>query len=235
MGRAFAESVPAARAVFEDARSRRRLRPRPTLCFEGPLERALRDRGHAARARRRDDRLPARPWSEAGLRPTSSSATASASTRPWSPRARSRRPDAVRLVRERGLATAAAAAEHAGRDGRRDRARRRRVVEHLCDGDRRRLARELQLPRPGRRVAAPWTGVAGADGGGRGRRRAPGDPAQGLGRLPQPAHRRRPSRGCGGASTQVEFHEPDDARSSRPSACGLATAEEIPRAARASS
>ena len=35
-------------------------------------------------------------------------------------------PDAVRLVRERGIATAAAAAEHAGRDGGGDRPRRRR-------------------------------------------------------------------------------------------------------------
>ena len=59
--------------------------------------------------------------------------------------------DAIGLVRERGLAMAEAAKAHPGLDGRDPRARGRGRRGALPQ-DRERLARELQLPRPDRRL-----------------------------------------------------------------------------------
>ena len=70
MGRAFAESVPAARAVFEDA-DRAVGYGLTELCFEGPIERLVRDGDHAARARRGDARVSRRGARRAASAPIS--------------------------------------------------------------------------------------------------------------------------------------------------------------------
>jgi [acyl-carrier-protein] S-malonyltransferase len=112
MGRAFAESVPAARAVFEDA-DRAVGYNLTDLCFEGPLEQlsatevtqpalvaatiaclvGVQESGLAA------DFVIGHSVGEYAALVASGAVSG---------------PDAVRLVRERGLATAAAAAEHPG-------------------------------------------------------------------------------------------------------------------------
>jgi [acyl-carrier-protein] S-malonyltransferase len=131
MGRAFAESVPAARAVFEDA-DRAVGYDLTTLCFEGPLE-ALSETEVTQPAL-----VAATIACLAGVRETGLHAdyVIGHSVGEYAALVASGAvsgPDAVRLVRERGIATAAAAAEHPGAmaavigldDG---------VVEALCAG-----------------------------------------------------------------------------------------------------
>jgi [acyl-carrier-protein] S-malonyltransferase len=130
MGRAFAESVPAARAVFEDA-DRAVGYGLTELCFEGPIERlsetevtqpALVAATLACLAAVRESDLTpdfviGHSVGEYAALVASGALSA---------------PDAVRLVRERGIATAAAAAERPGAMaaviGLDD-----EVVERLCD------------------------------------------------------------------------------------------------------
>ena len=100
---------------------------------------------------------------------------------------RDQRPDALRLVRERGLAMAEAAAEHARRDGRGDRPRRRRGRAPVREIDGR-LAGQLQLPGPAGGVRHRG-GRRRADGGRGGGRRPARGPPEGLRRLPQAADR----------------------------------------------
>jgi [acyl-carrier-protein] S-malonyltransferase len=131
MGRAFAESVPAARAVFEDA-DRAVGYNLTELCFDGPIE-ALSETEVTQPALVTATVACLVAVQEAGLQAdyvighsvgeyaalVASGAVAA--------------PDAIRLVRERGIATAAAAAEHPGAMaaiiGLGDEA-----VEGLCDG-----------------------------------------------------------------------------------------------------
>ena len=135
-------------------------------------------------------------------------------------------PAAVRLVRERGIATAAAAAEQPGAMaaviGLDD-----EVVERLCDEIDGVWAANYNSP--GQVVVSGTEdGVARADGVGRGGRRSACDPPQGLRRLPQPAHRdgraaaarsgRRRSRS---ASRRSPFFSTVS--------CGLEHADAIPR------
>ncbi|HEY1480321.1 MAG TPA: ACP S-malonyltransferase [Gaiellales bacterium] len=131
MGRAFAESVPAARAVFDDADVAVGY-DLTTLCFDGPIERLSETevtqpalvaatiaclRGVEAAGLRADYVIGHSVGEYAAL--VASGAVSA--------------PDAVRLVRERGLATAEAAAEHPGAMaaliGLAD-----EDVEQLCDG-----------------------------------------------------------------------------------------------------
>jgi [acyl-carrier-protein] S-malonyltransferase len=131
MGRAFAESVPAARAVFDDADLAVGY-DLTTLCFDGPIERLSETevtqpalvaatiaclRGVEAAGLRADYVIGHSVGEYAAL--VASGAVSA--------------PDAVRLVRERGLATAEAAAEHPGAMaaliGLAD-----EDVEQLCDG-----------------------------------------------------------------------------------------------------
>jgi [acyl-carrier-protein] S-malonyltransferase len=130
MGRAFAETVPAARAVFEDA-DRAVGYGLTELCFEGPIERlseteitqpALVTATVACLAAVRESDLTpdfviGHSVGEYAALVASGALSA---------------PDAVRLVRERGIATAAAAAERPGAMaaviGLDD-----EVVERLCD------------------------------------------------------------------------------------------------------
>ena len=97
--------------------------------------------------------------------------------------------ESIALVRERGLAMAEAARISNGSMaailGLED-----EVVEQLCEDDRRRLARELQLPGPDRRLRQAGRRRRGVREG-RGARRPPHREAQGLGRVPQPARRAR--------------------------------------------
>ena len=188
MGRAMSEAFPAARAVYDRAAEAVGF-DLAELCFEGPIERLSETDDHAAGPRDDRARLPrgSRPRPASG--PTSWSATRSASTRPWPRPASIDDRTAAHLTRERGLATAAAAAATPGAMaaiiGLDD-----AEVERICDGHRRRLGGELQLPRPGRRERDA-RGRRRLHGGRRGGRRAPRRQAQGLGRLPQPAHRAR--------------------------------------------
>jgi [acyl-carrier-protein] S-malonyltransferase len=130
MGRAFAESVPAARAVFEDA-DRAVGYNLTSLCFEGPLEQlsetevtqpALVAATIACLAGVQHSGLRADFVIGHSVGEYSALVASGAVSGP----------DAVRLVRERGLATAAAAAEHPGAMaaliGLSD-----EVVEQLCD------------------------------------------------------------------------------------------------------
>ena len=150
MGREIAEAVPAAMEVFERGSEASGL-DLVRLCFEAPREELVETEvqqpalvatslavlAALARARHR-----------AGLR-----------RRPLGRRVRRARrragdrrsEEAIALVRERGLAMAEAAREQPGLDGRDPRARRRGGRE-LCRADRRRVAGELQLPRPDRRL-----------------------------------------------------------------------------------
>jgi [acyl-carrier-protein] S-malonyltransferase len=130
MGRAFAESVPAARAVFEDA-DRAVGYGLTELCFEGPIERlsetevtqpALVAATLACLAAVRESDLA--PDFVIGHSVGEYAALVASGALGA--------PDAVRLVRERGIATAAAAAERPGAMaaviGLDD-----EVVERLCD------------------------------------------------------------------------------------------------------
>jgi [acyl-carrier-protein] S-malonyltransferase len=112
MGRAFAESVPAARAVFEDA-DRAVGYALTELCFEGPIERlsetevtqpalvtaTLACLAAVGQSDLRPDFVIGHSVGEYAALVASGATTAA---------------DAVRLVRERGIATAAAAAERPG-------------------------------------------------------------------------------------------------------------------------
>ena len=196
MGRAMSEAFPAARAVYERAAEARRVRYRRAL-LRGPDRAPERDRRHAAGARDHRARLPRGADGRRPARPTTSSGTPSASTPPSAaagsiddrtaalPDARARPRDGRR---RRG---------HARRDGRRHRPRRRRGRAALRR-HRRRLGRQLQLPRAGRRERHA-RGRRRVHDRRRGGRRAPRRQAQGLGRLPQPAHgagRRAPGARC---------------------------------------
>ncbi len=108
MGRAFAETLDRGERGLPRSVRGDRARSRAAL-LRGADRGADRDGDAAAGARGDIDRLPARGRGEPAFVPTSSSGIPSASTRPWRPAERWRTGDAVALVRERGLATAAAA------------------------------------------------------------------------------------------------------------------------------
>ena len=143
MGREMAEAVP--------RHGRLQIGARPRGSTQEALLRLAargsgRDRGAAAGARR--DGLAILAAYRRGLEPTSSSATRSASSRARRRSARSARRRRSRLVRERGLAMAEAARD-ARLDGRDPRARGRGRRDAVQE-DPRRVAGELQLPRPDR-------------------------------------------------------------------------------------
>ena len=135
-------------------RGQRGVRARPEAALLLGIRRgAVADRVAAAGARRdepRHQRGAARARHRPGLRRRPFRRRVLGARRR---RARSRRSEAIALVRERGLAMAAAAKRAPGLDGRDPRPRRRGGRGALPQ-DRRRVAGELQLPRPARRSRA---------------------------------------------------------------------------------
>jgi [acyl-carrier-protein] S-malonyltransferase len=130
MGRAFAESVPAARAVFEDA-DRAVGYGLTELCFEGPIER-LSETEVTQPALVAATLACLAAVRESGLTPDFVIGHSVGEYAALVASGALAAPDAVRLVRERGIATAAAAAERPGAMaaviGLDD-----EVVERLCD------------------------------------------------------------------------------------------------------
>ena len=149
MGRALADAFPTARRAFEEADDVLGYALSARSASTGPAERLTEHRRLPARPRRHLDRgVRVR---RGGGRPrgrTSSSATRSASTRPWSPRAPMGYAEALRIVAERGRGDA-----RGRRSPRRARWSRcwawRRRGAGAVRGGRRRVAGQLQLPRPG--------------------------------------------------------------------------------------
>ena len=150
MGRAIAERFPEARAVYDEASRGGRLRRRPGLLRGADREADARPTCSNRRLSRPRLRACAPSTPSASSR-TSSSATRSAST------PRSLRPHRSpigmrsRSSSERGRAMAEVADRHPGRDGRGYRPRGHGGRGALRR-DRERVAGELQLPGPGRRL-----------------------------------------------------------------------------------
>ena len=201
----------AAGASRGDGRLRRRAARRPgldlrQLCFSGIGRGADADRGAAADARR-DEPRHQRGAARARRRTrTTSSAIRSASSRRSAPPARWASARRSALVRERGLAMAAAAKERPGSMaailGLAD-----EVVEGALPQDRERVARELQLPGPARDLGRDRRGRRGLLRGAA-RRRAPRDPAaRSRARSTRRSSRTRPS-GCGPAIDKIDFKVP---------------------------
>ena len=159
------------------------------LCFEGPIEELTRTEIQQPALVATSLACLRAVETRGDLAPTSSSATRSASTRRSRACGALSDREAVALVRERGEATAGGRDEHPGAMaaiiGLED-----AVVEELCAGDRERVARELQLPRPARRLGRDRRGGPAARGGG-GARGAQDREASDQRRLPQPARRAR--------------------------------------------
>ena len=205
MGRAMSEAVPAARDVYERAAEAAGL-DLAALCFEGPIERLSEtDVTQPALVTHRA-RLPARAdggRAHAGLRRR---ATPSASTPRSRPPASIDDRTAAHLTRERGLATAAAAAATPGAMaaviGLDD-----AEVERLCDGIEGVWAANYNCP--GQVVVSGTArGRRRVHGRGRDGRRAARRQAQGLGRLPQPAHGARGRAPAARCSRRPTFAEP---------------------------
>ena len=112
MGRAFAESVPAARAVFEDA-DRAVGYGLTELCFEGPIER-LSETEVTQPALVTATLACLAAVQESGLAPDYVIGHSVGEYAALVAAGALGGPDAVRLVRERGIATAAAAADTPG-------------------------------------------------------------------------------------------------------------------------
>ena len=114
--------------------------------------------------------------------------------------------EAIGLVRERGLAMAAAAKERPGSMaailGLAD-----EVVEGLCQQDRQRVAGELQLPRPARDLGRDGRGRRGLRRGAARRARAARSGCGSRARSTRRSSRTRPS-GCGPAIDRIEFKVP---------------------------
>ena len=180
----FADAIPEAMEVFERGSEATGLDLKE-ICFESPVEELV------DTAIQQPALLAARwpPWrrcARVGSGPTTSSATRSASSRrsrparrtPWRRRSSSCAPAASRWPPLRSRTRARWPRPRPRRRGGRD----------ALPQDPRRLAGELQLPRPDRRVRA-GLGRGGVLQRGERPGRAPRREARGLGRLPQPARR----------------------------------------------
>ena len=150
MGRDIAEAVPEAMDVYRARRARRRA----STSSGSASTRRSRSWSRPRCSSRRSSRRASRCWrrcARAASSPTSSSATRSASSPRWRPRRRDRR--------RRGDRARPRARPGDGRGGARaprldggDPRARRRGRRALCRQDPRRLAGELQLPGPDRRL-----------------------------------------------------------------------------------
>ena len=187
MGRAMSEAFPAARAVYDRAAEAVGF-DLAELCFEGPIER-LSETDITQPALVTTELACLAGLTDAGLRPDF---VVGHSVGEYAALAAAGSIDdrtAAHLTRERGLATAAAAAATPGAMaaiiGLDD-----AEVERLCEGIEGVWAANYNCP--GQVVVSgTLDGVAALHDGRRGGRRAPRGQAQGLGRLPQPAHRAR--------------------------------------------
>ena len=201
MGREIAEAVPAAREVYrvgrgDGPRSRR-------LCFDRRSTSSSRPRFSSRRSSRRASRSSPRCASGASSRTSSSGTRSASSRRSPPPVAGDGRGDRARA--RAGPRDGGGGPRAPGRDGSDPRPRRRGGREALPQ-DRRRVAGELQLPGPDRRLrrARSSRGVLRR---GREPRRATSGEAEGLRRVPQPA-RREGGRSAAPALERVRFAEP---------------------------
>ena len=149
MGREIAEAVPEAMEVYERGSEASGL-DLGTSASRAPSRSSSTPRCSSRRSSRPASRC-SRRCARAGSSRTSSSATRSASSPRWPRPARCRVDEAIALVRERGLAMAEAAREASRLDGGDPRARRRGRRGGSA-GRSRRVAGELQLPGPDRRL-----------------------------------------------------------------------------------
>ena len=173
---------------------------------------ARRHGGAAAGARRDEPRDPRGAPRRAASSPTSSSATRSASSPRSAPPSRIGAAEAIALVRERGLAMAEAARRAPARWPRSS-GSRTRWSKALCRKIARRVAGELQLPRPDRRLRRGRR-RRGVLRRGREPRRPTSGQAEGLRGVPQPARRAR-GRPARPAVERIRFADPRR-RSCRP-------------------
>ena len=212
MGREIAEAVPEAMEVYRIGSEVDGHGPRAPV-LRGAARGARRDRGAAADARRDEPRDPRRR-AQGGIEPdvvvghSVGEFAALASVGAMS------KGEAIGLVRERGLAMAEAARAAPRRDGGDPRSRGPARRDALPE-DPRGLAGELQLPGPDRRLGGERRG-RGVLRRGREPRRATSDPAQGLGRVPQPARRRRRAVALKPAIDRIRFARSRSRRSCRP-------------------
>ena len=114
MGRDIAEAEPEAMAVYDEGSAASGPRSAAGFASRAPLEELVRDRAAAAGAAWRPALRSTPRFARAGSVPTTSSAIRSASSPRSAPRESIALAEAIALVRERGLAMAAAAKERPG-------------------------------------------------------------------------------------------------------------------------